>query len=283
MIWVLILLLALLSTWFVIQPLIASAGAPDATSSSLDVYRNQLSEVDADLSRGLITVAEAEAARIEIKRRILNLEAAHDAGALQKVSVSFSAGIALASAGLALLLYVQLGRPAMPGHPYSLREEQAAVEKAAENEMGAMISKLTAHLATAPEDLQGWKALGWAYMQTGQTAQGVEALARAATLAPKDASVLSMYGEALVQQGGGKVSTQALEVFERVLAIAPTEPRARYYKGLQLSQAGKTREALDIWISVIKDSPPDAEWLPSIREQAKQLADQLKLEPGTVP
>ena len=74
MIWVLLLVLAVISTWFVIRPLLLSDGEQNASSSSLEVYRSQLVEVDADLARGIISTAEADAARVEIKRRILNLE-----------------------------------------------------------------------------------------------------------------------------------------------------------------------------------------------------------------
>ena len=53
MIWVLLVLLAVLSTWFVIRPLLMADGSQDASSSSLEVYRSQLLEVDADLARGI--------------------------------------------------------------------------------------------------------------------------------------------------------------------------------------------------------------------------------------
>jgi len=283
MIWFLLVILAVISTWFVIRPLLLSDGAQDASSSSLEVYRSQLVEVDADLARGIISTAEADAARVEIKRRILNLEEAPDRIAGPQISRTLAVATGLVSVGLAAALYAQLGRPQLPGKPYSLQQEQAAVSEAATNELDAMIAKLTSHLATSPEDLQGWKALGWAQMQTGRTAEGVQALARAAELAPTDAAVLSMYGEGLVREADGQVTPQALALFERVIAIAPADPRARYYKGLQLMQDGKLKEAFEIWVVVIKESPPDAEWLPSIREQAKELAVKINVDPKAVP
>jgi cytochrome c-type biogenesis protein CcmH len=283
MIWALLISLAIMSTWFVIRPLLMSDGEQNASSSSLEVYRSQLVEVDADLARGIISQAEAEAARVEIKRRILNLEDAPGGASGPLVSRTMAVAAGVVCAGMAALLYAQLGRPLLPGKPYSLQQEQAAVSEAATNELDAMIAKLTSHLATSPEDLQGWKALGWAQMQTGRTAEGVKALARAAELAPKDAAVLSMYGEGLVREADGKVTPQALAIFERVIAIAPADPRARYYKGLQLMQDGKLKEAFEIWVVVIKESPPDAEWLPSIREQAKELAAKISVDPKSVP
>ncbi len=55
--------------------------AQDGSSHDLAVYRDQLSELDGDLARGLIQPAEAEQARAEIGRRILRLEGGGDAQA----------------------------------------------------------------------------------------------------------------------------------------------------------------------------------------------------------
>ena len=43
------------------------------SSHDLEVYRDQLSELDRDAARGLIGAAEAEEARAEIARRILKI------------------------------------------------------------------------------------------------------------------------------------------------------------------------------------------------------------------
>jgi cytochrome c-type biogenesis protein CcmH len=150
-------------------------------------------------------------------------------------------------------------------------------------EVDAMIAKLQQHLKDKPDDVEGWKALGWAQMQIGRSHAGVEALRKAASLAPTDASVLAMFGEALVREAEGDVTDDALAVFEKVLVVAPKDPRARFYKGLYLSRNNQDREALDLWIAVIKDSPADAEWVPSIRQQAKDLAQKMGVDPATVP
>ena len=46
-------------------------------------------------------------------------------------------------------------------------------------------------------------------------------------------------------------------------------------------QAGKEKEALALWVQIIRDGPPDAEWIAGLREQAKALASKLKLDPKT--
>src|SRR3989304_976360 len=91
--------------------------------SDIAVYRDQLDEIARDRAAGLIGEPEAEAAKVEISRRLL---AAADAAALEKSAPqepSVWRRRATAVASLALLpvgavgLYLILGSPGMPGEP----------------------------------------------------------------------------------------------------------------------------------------------------------------------
>jgi cytochrome c-type biogenesis protein CcmH len=53
-----------------------SAGATPAAAYDLQVYRDQLKEVDRDVERGILTEAEAARARTEVSRRILEADRA---------------------------------------------------------------------------------------------------------------------------------------------------------------------------------------------------------------
>ena len=134
-----------------------------------------------------------------------------------------------------------------------------------------------------PNDAKGWRMVGWSYVQLGRVKDGVEALARAVQLDPENAALRSQYGEATVQLAGGTVTPEAQAIFAQALKRNAKDPRARFYQGLALTQAGKDREAFDLWVAIIKDGPPDAQWLPGLRDQARELAAKLKLPPTAVP
>jgi cytochrome c-type biogenesis protein CcmH len=123
--------------------------------------------------------------------------------------------------------------------------------------------------------------LGWSYIQLGRVDEGIAALKRAVALDDKNGALRSLLGEAMSQQAGGKVTPEALAVFEEAVKRDAKDPRARFYIGLGLMQAGKDREALDAWVAIIRDGPANAEWLPAIRAQARELAVKLKLDPKT--
>ncbi|MBT8003175.1 MAG: c-type cytochrome biogenesis protein CcmI [Rhodospirillales bacterium] len=60
------------------------AGAAPREDYDLNVYKDQLSEVDKDLERGLVSDAEAVAARTEIKRRMLAIIPSNQTDAAQE-------------------------------------------------------------------------------------------------------------------------------------------------------------------------------------------------------
>ena len=68
----LLALLAFVALLPILAPLLrGSRPAPARASFDQAVYRDQLHELDRDIARGLITQTEADAARLEIQRRLL--------------------------------------------------------------------------------------------------------------------------------------------------------------------------------------------------------------------
>jgi cytochrome c-type biogenesis protein CcmH len=266
----------------VLPPLLKGAKTAPRTAGSLAVYRDQLKEITLDHERGLISAAEAEAARVEIKRRILALDQsptsrpAVTTGA-KSLALVVTTGVAVVSLGI----YLALGQPGLPGRPYDPAAEQRAGTEGLLRDVEAMVAKLADRLSQQPNDPTGWRVLGWSYLQLGRTDEGVAALKRAVALDPESGALRSLLGEAMVRQAGGKISEEALAAFEEALKRDAKDPRARFYNGMALAQAGKEREALDIWIAIIRDGPADAAWIPAIRAQAHELAAKLALDPAT--
>lgn len=125
---------------------------------NLAVYRDQLSELECDTARGLISPADAAAARNEISRRMLVMTAAtrdeqSGAGPHGRRAAFLSALISVPLVSVSI--YIALGRPNLPDVP---RAERLA--KAVENnDFVAMVAQVEAHLAENPRDPQGWQVL----------------------------------------------------------------------------------------------------------------------------
>ena len=72
LLWVILAFMTAAAVAAVLQPL--RRIVRDASSEQpalVAVYKDQLSEIDADLERGLIDGSEAKAARLEVQRRLL--------------------------------------------------------------------------------------------------------------------------------------------------------------------------------------------------------------------
>src|SRR5262245_38270114 len=69
----------------------------------------------------------------------------------------------------------------------SIETEQPASMAAADEplpEVNTMIERLAARLETTPEDIEGWRMLGWSHFHTARYEQAANAFARAVELDP---------------------------------------------------------------------------------------------------
>ncbi len=57
-------------------------------------------------------------------------------------------------------------------------------------DVNTMIAKLVARLEKQPDDLKGWKMLGWSYMSTGRLEEATQAYEAALKLAPGDNEII---------------------------------------------------------------------------------------------
>jgi cytochrome c-type biogenesis protein CcmH len=273
LLWIVMAVLTAAASLTVLIPLgRAPRVQPVAAGSARSIYRDQLDELSRDRERGLIGDAEAEAARIEISRRLLN-SATADAAATQPASAyrleRLVAVIAVPLIAIGVYLYV--GSPQLGDLPIASR----AVEPSAEGSVDDLIAKVEAHLAANPEDGRGWEILSPIYMRLGRFDDAVRALGNAKRLLGSTAERESLYGEAVTRASGDVVTDEARAAFERALKFDPQEARSRFYLAYSLAQSGKKAEAIAAWNTLIASAPADAAWLGAAR------AELAKLQPTT--
>jgi cytochrome c-type biogenesis protein CcmH len=281
MIWIVFIALTALALFLLLRPLMsASMAVKDARSSELAVYRDQLSELEAELARGSITPTEADAARNEIKRKMLSIAQSPKANAdpkrgVQSLRIAIGAGIPV----LAFGIYLSIGQPDLAGLQTPSASE-AQTPAANPPDIETLAARLAERLKQNPNDAQGWRMLGWSYANLDRYPEAVKAYERAVAIDGKNAALLSLYGEAIARAAGGVITPEAQMIFDRALAIDPKEPRAQLFRGLALEQQGKLREALDQWVKVIGEGKAGDEWMPALRARAIELAVKLKLDPA---
>lgn len=260
--------------------------ASNGTSAS--IYRSQLVELEREEAAGLISSVDARMARTEVQRRLIS--AAGTTATTEDSSmtltdrttfIAIAASVAVGSA----IIYSVVGAPGVSAsHPGLVASQDiqgglltnvsAAVPSAQTNvaPVDEMIGSLEARLTSAPNDVEGWRMLGWSKFRTDDFAGAAAAYARASSLAPGDAETLSAYGESLSRAAGGMVTPEATKALQAAIKADPADARARFLLGLKKDQEGKPQDALNDWIAMLKTAEADAPWYDEVRGRAVELA-----------
>jgi cytochrome c-type biogenesis protein CcmH len=247
------------------------AAVPQRADYNLAVFRDQMAELERDRDRGLIGATEADAARNEISRRMLQLAGGTgptpSPGNSRRLVHVFSA---LLVPALAVSLYLREGSPQLPDEP-----RVARLQKAAESgDLAALIAKVEDHLSTNPDDAEGWGVLAPIYKREGRWEDAANAYAQVLRLKPLTAQSLADYAEMLVFAKQGLVTADAREAFTEAARLDSRMPRVRFYLALALKQEGKRDEAGAAMESLLADSPADAPWRPMLEKEMAELASQ---------
>src|SRR5262249_51341195 len=125
MLWLVLALMTAVAIFAVLWPL-ARSNAAERSAADAEVYRDQLDEIERDRASGVIGGAEAEAARVDVSRRLLDAADANPAPALAaptRLRHRRSAAVmTLVFVPLgAVALYLLLGSPNLPGQPLAQR------------------------------------------------------------------------------------------------------------------------------------------------------------------
>ncbi len=273
--------------------------AADAAAFDLQVYRDQLREVDKDVARGILSAEDAERARVEISRRILEADRALSEGrAVAEAPRMATLAVGALSAACVVVgatwLYTRIGAPGYPDLPLQDRIEMAEAARAnrpaqadAESGLGAprtspdlnteyleLMTRLRAVVAERPNDVQGLALLARNEANLGNFAAAHSAQARLVAVkgAEANAADYADLAEMRILAAGGYVSPEAEEALSAALARDPRNGAARYYTGLLFAQTGRPDLAFRFWRALLAEGPPDAPWIGPIRLQIEEIA-----------
>ncbi|HEY0300806.1 MAG TPA: c-type cytochrome biogenesis protein CcmI [Rhizomicrobium sp.] len=259
-IWLFLLPMTAAAVLAVLWPLVRRR--PARGGSDIEVYRDQLDEIGRDRAVGLIGEAEADAAQVEVSRRLI---AAADAARTQDRTAAASpfarrlsamAGLILLPVG-ALALYLALGSP-------QLASDAAVARRSVADEahsVAAMVAKVEAHVTANPQDGRGWEVLGPVYMRLGRFGDAVRAWQMSIGINGATAPRLADLGEALTASANGIVTTEAKAAFDQALALDPQDVMSRFYVGMAADQDNRRADADKIWRDLLASAPPGAPWI----------------------
>jgi len=244
---------------------------PSRAEHDVEAFRAQLREVEHDLSRGVLTEAEAESARIELSRRLLAAAEAAEVevgakAAPSNLTKTLGLVTALGVPILGLGVYGQLGTPALGDQPLAKRDiaaeqaglrpsqEQAEAEYAkrerptpepseARTQMLELSEKVKERLKATPNDAEGWNVLARSLKTLEIYDESWRAFEKVASLSPDtaDADLYSNMAESMFLATGGYMSPEAEEIIDKALVKDEGFHQAMFFKSLALAQRALAR------------------------------------------
>lgn len=270
--------------WFVSRPanLKQERDFIDSASSDIEIYKNQLAELDSDLKRGLIDEESAGEARLELSRNILaaekqirkNASSRYRSPTLKIVIIIAVLCVPVITIGV----YSLLGQPGLESHPFNDLMLKNPQELTPEEKL----VRTEALFARNPNDGRLADELATGYLVQGRFQDAVNTYVSALRLNGDAAPRLVGYGMALTGFNGGTINDDAQKSFEKAVKLAPDDFYPRLFIAEALRQAGKTDEAIASLKEYLVHAPKDNVGRPRVEAMIKELQnaeDKMQVSP----
>jgi cytochrome c-type biogenesis protein CcmH len=266
--WVFTAGLALLALVFVVPPLLRSR-SPSALRQrrqvNIDVYRDQLRDLEVEHAQGTLDAAQLGAAKLELENRLAD-DALSDedqpiiAKGGRKLGIALGIAIPLLAFGIYFLI----------GNPWAINEAVPAVASGQHGDFSAMLEKIRKKTEENPNDGQAWMMLAKTYSVMERWQEANQAYAKSVQLLPKDAAALAGYAESIAVLNKRILQGQPAELIRRALEINPQEPKALELAGVNAFQEENFAQAAYYWKQLLKQLPPDSPYAMDIALALKE-------------
>ena len=286
--WVICALLIVVALAFVLPPAMQRSQEKNVKSrderreANIAVYRDQLSELEADLRNGIVGEDQYAQDRDEIERRLLEDTAGASskktkAAAMNGRNTAYLLGFSIPV--VAIVFYLVVGQPNLIENPAAVGPPPPATASGpmerSQEQIEANVAKLAKKLESNPNDAQGWTMLARSYSSMEKFGEAAGAYAKATDLTPKDADLWAEYAFATAMASGRSLQGKPVELINHALQVDPENAKALQLAGSAAFEAKDYKKAIDYWQRVLKKVPADSEVGKAITErinEAKTLA-----------
>ena len=287
--WLIAASMTLLVLSFLLPPLLRrTAGATEEQEKTLSVYRQQFSELEQDLSNGLLTDEQYRVSRVELERRLLEETGGTDTRPAVAPRLLSNRSVALALVMLipsvSGVLYWTLGDPLAMTHsgaaPMAAQGVSDEERQMAEG-LNTLVDQLKKKMEQNPNDVMGWTLLARSYMAMDRYAEAVPIFERATKLNPNDAGLFADYADALAVHQGRKLEGRPEALIQKALKLDPNHVKALMLSGTVAFNRQNFAEAANDWERALAHLPANSE--PESTEQLTASIAEAKRRMGGAP
>lgn len=283
--WALAWAMILLGFVWVIPPLFASRArfVSRREEQNIEIARERLRVLEAELRRGAIDSRHFEQGRVEIEQILANdlaLQSANaDSLSRRHYGLKTAFAVILCVPMLTILLYGMLGNP----QGLSVKPGLATIDPEHPGNAGqtasvlAMVQRLEERLKTEPNQPEGWRLLARSYTVLERYPEAIEALRKARALAGDDPDLLVQLADLLAASQNGSFDGEAADLIRTVLRADPKHPAALWMAGRAAIMRRELAQALTFWRqlqAVIPNQGEGAEMVRAAIARVEQAAGQ---------
>lgn len=256
--------------------------ADERKLANIAIYRDQLSELEADLQNGIVSQDQYTQDREEIERRLLEDTAATSTVTRKTANVSttnkntaYAIGFILPVA--AVIFYLSIGSPKAVTDPTGgvSATRSAPTGERTQEQIDANVAALANRLKENPSDAQGWAMLARSYNSMSRFGEAAGAYAKATELQPNNADLLAEYAFVSAMANQQRLDGLPTELIDQALKADPENAKALQLAGSAAFQAKDYKKAIAYWERVLKKVESDSEVAQLMTErinEAKSLA-----------
>ncbi len=284
--WVVAVLLIAAALLFLLPPLVqkvkdeTSEEVFDRDELNVTIFKDQLAELERDLSVNILSAEQFELAKHDLERSFLQ---GGDAAAKEPVSQmdrvigrSAAVVISILIPILAVALYNTLGAGEAGLHPKEARPNVQA--EGHDGSLEEQIRNLQDRLQTNPDDIDSWVMLARSYYFMKQYAAASETFARASSmLKDSNPELLADYADALAMANGRNMAGRPYELAKKALAINPQLQKALWLAGTASYQAQDFPTTLEYWKRLAAIFPKDSDNYKQMQKNIGEMQQKLGL------
>lgn len=243
---------------------------------NLAVYRDQMKDLNAELSNTQLSEEQFLASKLELETRAAEDALAHEDRAATPVA-SRRLGFTLAAVlpAAAIGLYVLLGNPGALIAVASGQNGSVVGGEPTEADILQMILQIEARAQADPTDSQAWEALATANAMMARWPEALQAYQKTYELLPAKPAVLSGYAEALAMTSNLVLAGRPIELVTMALQTDPNDKKGLELAGIHAYQNGDFAlavEFLDRLQQLMAPETPYAQEILRMRNEAQRLA-----------
>ncbi|MFZ5502446.1 MAG: c-type cytochrome biogenesis protein CcmI [Pseudomonadota bacterium] len=272
-----LLLIALLIIGLPLWRHAGRSGEVQRDASNLEIFRDQIAELEADLGNGLLTQESYEQGKRELQARMLEEVKATEAAVASASSKKLIIALAILLPVFTVPIYLHLGNPdATRAQKSQIQPDSSGVIR---SEAG--IAALETQLKKQPENPDGWYMLANSYLAADRLMEASDAYGELVKLVPEEPQLWADYADIYgLAHGKTLQSKEVAGMLKQALDLDPENMKALALSGSAGMERGDFVTAIQYWSKLLDVPTLGAENAHRFAANVEEARSLLAQQPG---